>query len=59
MVLIDRARGEGADAATMEEALGNALKSMSVKDAANAVSEALSIPRRTVYQAALAMAKNR
>ena len=59
VVLIDRARGEGADAATMEEALADALKSMSVKDAANAVSEALSIPRRTVYQAALALAKNK
>lgn len=56
VILVDRNRKEiGAD--TMDEALRSALESMSVKDAANAVSTALNLPRRKVYQAALELGK--
>ena len=41
----------------MEDALRDALKTMRLKDAATAVSEALGLPRRKVYQAALGMEK--
>ncbi len=57
VVLIDRARGRKADAATMEEALRVALKTMSVKDAAAQVAADLGLPKREVYQAALALGK--
>lgn len=53
VVLIDRARGVKADAAEMEEALREALKTLRVKDAAAQVAQALDLPRRDVYQAAL------
>jgi len=42
---------------SLEDALRNALTEMSVKDAAAAVATALELPKRQVYQAALAMAK--
>ena len=45
------------DSATMEDALKDALLTMSVKDAANAVSIALGLPKRVVYQAALNIGK--
>ncbi len=35
------------------------LKTMRIKDAATVVSEALNVPRRKVYQAALAMEKDK
>lgn len=53
VVLIDRARGRKVDAATMEDALREALETMSVKDAAAEVASALGLPRREVYQVAL------
>jgi 16S rRNA (cytidine1402-2'-O)-methyltransferase len=56
VVLLDRARGVRAGAETLEVALKDALKTMSMKDAAQAVSEALGLPRREVYQAALTLA---
>ena len=43
----------------MEAALREALKTQSVKDAAAAVAGKLGLPRRAVYQAALAMARER
>ncbi|MFV2053617.1 16S rRNA (cytidine(1402)-2'-O)-methyltransferase [Aliiroseovarius sp. YM-037] len=57
VVLIDRAGEAAADEMSMETALEVAMQTMSVKDAAATVAEALSLPRRKVYQAALAMAK--
>jgi len=57
VVLIDRARGPATDDATMEKALGEALQTMSLKDAVASVAEAMSLPRRKVYQAALAFGK--
>ena len=58
VVVIDRNRAEPSEA-DMDEELGKALLTMSVKDAANAVSEALGLPRRKVYQAALDREKKR
>lgn len=55
VVLVDRARTRAAPE-TRDEMLREALETMSVKDAARHVSEALSLPRREVYQAALELA---
>jgi 16S rRNA (cytidine1402-2'-O)-methyltransferase len=56
VVLIDRGTGAVTDA-DLETALRAAWKRQSVKDAAHQVAEALNLPRREVYQAALALAK--
>ena len=55
VVLIDRAEAAKADADTVEAALTMALATMTVKDAAAAVADAYSLPRREVYQLALKM----
>ena len=55
IVLVDRDRDDAADAEEMENALREALREMSVKDAAATVAGRLGLPRRMVYQAALAM----
>ena len=60
VILVDRDRG-GADPEAMDHMLVKALETLSVKDAAKDVSEALGLPRRDVYQAALrlsALGKN-
>lgn len=54
VVLIDRNRAE-ATPEDMESHLREALKTMRVKDAAAEVSQKLGLPRRDVYQAALAL----
>jgi 16S rRNA (cytidine1402-2'-O)-methyltransferase len=43
--------------ADLEGALRTAMATASVKDAARQVAEALNLPRRDVYQAALALSK--
>ena len=55
-VVLVLGRGEKvvSDAATVEAALDRALTNMTVKDAASAVAEAFGLPRRDVYQMALA-----
>lgn len=53
VVLIDRAPEQAADAATVEQALDQALTHMTMKDAATAVAQAYGLPRRDVYQLAL------
>ena len=53
VVLIDRAAEQVADAATVEQALDQALTHMSMKDAAAAVAQAYGLARRDVYQLAL------
>ena len=58
VIIVDRNREEIA-AETMQEALRSALESMSVKDAAETVAAALSLPKRQVYQAALDLGKQR
>ena len=56
VVLIDRGAEEVSEA-DLEGALRAAMATASVKDAARQVAEALNLPRRDVYQAALALAK--
>lgn len=53
VVLVDRVRGSQAGPEDIEAALRERLDRMSVKDAAAEVAEALGLPRRDVYQAAL------
>lgn len=53
VVLVDRAGKIEADEATVEEAMRRALKTMTVKDAAQAVADAYGLHRRTAYQMAL------
>lgn len=57
VIVVDRDR-KSASAEEMEEALQVALREMSVKDASGAVSQALGLPRRLVYQAALKIGKS-
>lgn len=57
VLVIGRGEKAAADAATVEAALDRALASMTVKDAAAAVAEAFNLPRREVYQMALARGK--
>lgn len=54
VVLIDRAGEAKADAATVEQALDRALATMTMKDAAAVVAAAFNLPKREVYQMALA-----
>lgn len=53
VVLVDRAERMQADAATLEDALRRALRTMTVKDAAQAVADAYGLHRREAYQMAL------
>jgi 16S rRNA (cytidine1402-2'-O)-methyltransferase len=57
VVVIDRGTKKVSEA-DMETALDEALRTMRVKDAASFVAEALGLPRRQVYQAALARDKS-
>lgn len=57
VLLLDRPEEMRASEADLDAALASALETMSVKDAADAVSKALGLPRRDVYQAALGRAK--
>lgn len=56
VVLVDRAVAQKADESTIEEALMQALKTLSVKDAAAQVAADLMQPRRDIYQLALTLA---
>ncbi|MHA6267357.1 16S rRNA (cytidine(1402)-2'-O)-methyltransferase [Aliiroseovarius sp. CAU 1755] len=47
------------DEGAMEEMLTKAMSDMSMKDAVNAVSQALGLPRRKVYQSALELGKKK
>lgn len=59
VLVIDRGENRPTDAATWEEALDRAMETLSVKDAAAMVAEAYDLPRREVYQVALARGKGR
>jgi len=54
VLVIGRGAEQATDAATWEEALDRAMATLSVKDAAAMVAEAYGLPRREVYQVALA-----
>jgi 16S rRNA (cytidine1402-2'-O)-methyltransferase len=59
VLVVDRARAtpatEAAALTDMEDALRDALKTMTVREAAAQVAAATGLPRRAVYQAALAL----
>lgn len=57
VVLIDRQRGEAAGEDDIEGALKEALETMSVRDASDAIAKAYAINRRKVYQLALKLQK--
>lgn len=59
VIVIGRGTPAPVDAAAMEGALAEALEKMSLKDAVTAVAAELGLPRRQVYQAALAREKGR
>ncbi len=58
VVLVDRPHAAAVSGQSVDVALQEALKTMRIKDAATAVSQALGVPRRKVYQAALDMQRD-
>lgn len=58
VVLVDRRHGSGYGPEDIARALKERLGKMSVKDAATEVAEVLGLPRRDIYQAALAMERD-
>lgn len=59
VVLIDRQKTRTVNPSDIDSALQSALTDMSVKDAAAFVAETLDVPRRQIYQRALALANKR
>ena len=57
VVVVDRGAALVVDEETVKDALKTALNSHSVRDASAIVAEELGLPRRDVYQMALAMGK--
>ena len=57
VVLVDRARSESVTDSGLEEAMKSALRTHSLRDAVELVASAHGIPKRQVYQLALALAK--
>jgi 16S rRNA (cytidine1402-2'-O)-methyltransferase len=57
VLVVDRAAPATASARQVEDALDDALATMSVKDAASHVAQSLGLPRRAVYQTALERGK--
>jgi 16S rRNA (cytidine1402-2'-O)-methyltransferase len=57
VVLIDRSRSESVNHLDLETDLQRALTEMSMRDAVDLVAQAHGLPRRQVYQAALALGK--
>jgi len=55
VLVVDRAKVAAHSESEVEEALEKAMESLRIKDAATLVAGALSLPRREVYQTALAM----
>jgi 16S rRNA (cytidine1402-2'-O)-methyltransferase len=57
VVLIDRGRSDSVNQLDLETDLQRALKELSMRDAVDLVAQAHGLPRRQVYQAALALGK--
>lgn len=57
VVLVDRPNSHSINPVDLESELKKALENMSVRDAADMVAQAHDLPRRQVYQAALALGK--
>jgi len=58
VVLIDRGRSDSVKQVDLETDLQRALKELSMRDAVDLVAQAHGLPRRQVYQAALALGKD-
>lgn len=58
VVLIDRGRSDSVNQVDLETDLQRALKELSMRDAVDLVAQAHGLPRRQVYQAALALGKD-
>ncbi|MCK0149994.1 16S rRNA (cytidine(1402)-2'-O)-methyltransferase [Marivita sp. S6314] len=58
VVVIDRGQGRVADQATLDAALEEALRRLSVKDAASEIARRFGVPRREAYQRAMALGEN-
>lgn len=58
VVLVDRQRGADMDENDLEEAVHQALTTMSVRDAAESVAKAFNIHKRKVYQLALKLSSD-
>jgi 16S rRNA (cytidine1402-2'-O)-methyltransferase len=58
VVLVDRLRGADMDENDLEEAVHQALTTMSVRDAAESVAKAFNIHKRKVYQLALKLSSD-
>ncbi len=58
VLVIGKAQQSDVNEADLEAALGTALQTMSVRDAANMVAETYEVPRRKVYQQALLIVKS-
>ncbi len=58
VVLVDRGRSEAVNEIDLETELKGALSDMSMRDAVDMVAQAYGLPRRKVYQAALALGKD-
>jgi len=59
VLVVDRGEKQVADAQTLDDALETALDQMRLKDAVAQVATDLDLPRRQVYQAALALDKGK
>ncbi|WP_380057861.1 16S rRNA (cytidine(1402)-2'-O)-methyltransferase [Falsihalocynthiibacter sp. SS001] len=59
VVVVDGMGDEAVEGQSIEDALKNAMESHSIKDSATIVAQALNVPRREVYQTALAMNKDK
>ncbi|WP_121063190.1 16S rRNA (cytidine(1402)-2'-O)-methyltransferase [Chachezhania antarctica] len=59
VLVVDRVRSGAVKEDDVEQVLGDALKTMSVRDAADAVAAAHGMPRRKVYQMALRLSANK
>lgn len=57
VVLVDRAGSDTVNSVDLEKELSDALQRMSVRDAAEMVAKAHNLPKRQVYQTALALGK--
>ncbi|WP_300060800.1 16S rRNA (cytidine(1402)-2'-O)-methyltransferase [uncultured Roseobacter sp.] len=57
VVLIDRGRSASVSQDTVQQALEQALRQMTMRDAVDMVAKAYNLPRRQVYQQALALTK--
>ena len=59
LVIAPPAESEAPDAAALDAIIRNSLQRLSLKDAVSEIAQSTGIPRRDVYQRALALAKEK